>query len=38
MLYDPNSQEQESYAASLHNDNFENNFDAAIAETEIELD
>lgn len=38
VLCDPDSQEREGYAASLRDDNFENNLDAAIAETEIEAD
>lgn len=38
MLCDPNSQEREDYAASLRDNNFENNFDAAIADIKIEAD
>lgn len=36
MLCNPKSQEQKDYAALLYDDNFENNFDAAIADTKIE--
>lgn len=35
MMYDPNNQEQESCATSLHNNNFENDLDNAIADTKI---
>ena len=38
VLYDPNSQEQEGYATSLCDDNFENDFDVIIADTKIEAD
>lgn len=38
VLCDPDSQEREGYAASLRDDNFENDLDVAIAETKIEAD
>lgn len=38
MLCNPNSPEQENYAALLRDDNFEKDFDAAIAKTESEAD
>ena len=38
VLCDFDSQEQESYAVLLHNDNFENDLDATIADTKIEAD
>lgn len=37
-MCDPDSQKQESYAALLRDNNFENNLDAVIAETKIEVD
>lgn len=38
MLCDPDNQEQKGYIALLPNDNLENDFDVAIADTEIEAD
>ena len=35
VLCDPGSQEQEGYSALLHNNSFENDLDAAIADTDI---
>ena len=38
VFCDLDSQEREVYTASLRDDNFENDFDTSIAETEIEAD
>lgn len=37
-MYDPDSQEQKSYIASLYDNNFKNNLNTTIADIKIEVD
>lgn len=37
VLWDPDNQERKNYIILLYNDNFEDDLDAAIANTKIEI-